>query len=270
MKAPSALPLAALAALASAALPLVTSSHYLVGVGISALIFYPLIICLLFRETPTRIAETEAPAPWSAKERNLLAVLVLALVLWVTDRWHGISPAWVALEVSSFQLHDTDSLTPRVGVLTNLAPDHLDRYDPLLDGPRRDVPGDKHGRLLAQAMGAVDGLVLDRGVPPAVEQEHIVAELEVESHAAGAVAHEKHARVRVRFEPVQNGRAVLLRELPVVLQRPVLRERLREEDASAFPAGEVGDLAVREMRDLCGDHRLAGDQVVLRSPAAPR
>ena len=37
-------------------------------------------------------------------------------------------PAWVALEMSSFQLHDTPSLNPTVGVVTNLAPDHLDRY----------------------------------------------------------------------------------------------------------------------------------------------
>ncbi len=37
-------------------------------------------------------------------------------------------PPWVALELSSFQLHDTPSLRPAVGVLTNLAPDHLDRY----------------------------------------------------------------------------------------------------------------------------------------------
>lgn len=37
-------------------------------------------------------------------------------------------PAWVALEISSFQLHHTLSLKPRVGVLTNLSPDHLDRY----------------------------------------------------------------------------------------------------------------------------------------------
>jgi UDP-N-acetylmuramoylalanine--D-glutamate ligase len=37
-------------------------------------------------------------------------------------------PAWVALEISSFQLHDTPSIAPRVGVLTALAPDHLDRY----------------------------------------------------------------------------------------------------------------------------------------------
>jgi UDP-N-acetylmuramoylalanine--D-glutamate ligase len=40
-------------------------------------------------------------------------------------------PAWVALELSSFQLHDTPSVDPTVGVLTNLAPDHLDRYDSL-------------------------------------------------------------------------------------------------------------------------------------------
>ena len=38
-------------------------------------------------------------------------------------------PAWVALEVSSFQLHDTPSIDPRVGVLTNLSANHLDRYD---------------------------------------------------------------------------------------------------------------------------------------------
>jgi len=37
-------------------------------------------------------------------------------------------PAWVALELSSFQLHDTPSVRPTVGVVTNLAPDHLDRY----------------------------------------------------------------------------------------------------------------------------------------------
>ncbi len=37
-------------------------------------------------------------------------------------------PEWVALELSSFQLHDTPSVEPTVGVLTNLSPDHLDRY----------------------------------------------------------------------------------------------------------------------------------------------
>ena len=37
-------------------------------------------------------------------------------------------PAWIALELSSFQLHDTPGVNPAVGVVTNLGPDHLDRY----------------------------------------------------------------------------------------------------------------------------------------------
>ncbi|MBC7789303.1 MAG: UDP-N-acetylmuramoyl-L-alanine--D-glutamate ligase [Anaerolineae bacterium] len=37
-------------------------------------------------------------------------------------------PSWIALEMSSFQLHDTPGLDPTVGVVTNLSPDHLDRY----------------------------------------------------------------------------------------------------------------------------------------------
>jgi UDP-N-acetylmuramoylalanine--D-glutamate ligase len=38
-------------------------------------------------------------------------------------------PAWSVLEMSSFQLADTDRFAPDIGVITNLAPDHLDRYD---------------------------------------------------------------------------------------------------------------------------------------------
>jgi UDP-N-acetylmuramoylalanine--D-glutamate ligase len=37
-------------------------------------------------------------------------------------------PDWVALELSSFQLADLETLSPDVGVLLNLSPDHLDRY----------------------------------------------------------------------------------------------------------------------------------------------
>ena len=35
---------------------------------------------------------------------------------------------WLSLEVSSFQLHDSPNFAPDIGILTNLAPDHLDRY----------------------------------------------------------------------------------------------------------------------------------------------
>lgn len=37
-------------------------------------------------------------------------------------------PDWVVVEASSFQLADIDAFAPQVGVLTNLSPDHLDRY----------------------------------------------------------------------------------------------------------------------------------------------
>jgi UDP-N-acetylmuramoylalanine--D-glutamate ligase len=40
-------------------------------------------------------------------------------------------PGWIAVELSSFQLHDAPNLRLVVGMLLNLAPDHLDRYDSL-------------------------------------------------------------------------------------------------------------------------------------------
>jgi UDP-N-acetylmuramoylalanine--D-glutamate ligase len=40
-------------------------------------------------------------------------------------------PDWLALELSSFQLHDAPHLRPAIGLLTNLAPNHLDRYHSL-------------------------------------------------------------------------------------------------------------------------------------------
>ena len=38
-------------------------------------------------------------------------------------------PDWAVVECSSFQLAGIDRFAPRVGILTNLAPDHLDWYD---------------------------------------------------------------------------------------------------------------------------------------------
>ena len=75
---------------------------------------------------------------------------------------------WLSLEVSSFQLHDSPNFAPEVGVLTNLAPDHLDRY-PSADAYYADK------RLLFRnasegdvwVLNGDDNLVLDlaRGVP---------------------------------------------------------------------------------------------------------
>jgi UDP-N-acetylmuramoylalanine--D-glutamate ligase len=42
-----------------------------------------------------------------------------------------VAPRWVALELSSFQLHDCPHVKPAIGALLNLAPNHLDRYPTL-------------------------------------------------------------------------------------------------------------------------------------------
>ena len=57
----------------------------------------------------------------------------------------GDPPEWLALELSSFQLHDAPHVNPAVGLVTNLAPNHLDRYATL-----DDYYGDK-ARLFANA-----------------------------------------------------------------------------------------------------------------------
>ncbi len=79
--------------------------------GVAAMLVYPSVICLLFREPPTGETEHETPKPWSGDEFKLLFVLLVALALWVTDRWHGISPAWVALGAALI------IVVPKFGVL---------------------------------------------------------------------------------------------------------------------------------------------------------
>lgn len=59
----------------------------------------------------------------------------------------GREPDWIALELSSFQLHDSPHLEPAIGLLTNLAPNHLDRYQSL-----EEYYGDK--ALLFQHAGS--------------------------------------------------------------------------------------------------------------------
>ncbi len=70
----------------------------------------------------------------------------------------GRSLDWAVCEVSSFQLAGTETFHPRVGVLTNLAPDHLDRYAGLAA-----YAADKE--RLTRNMTADDALVLNADDP---------------------------------------------------------------------------------------------------------
>ena len=66
----------------------------------------------------------------------------------------GDAYQWLSLEVSSFQLHDSPNFAPEIGILTNLAPDHLDRY-PSADAYYADK------RLLFRNASAEDVWVLN-------------------------------------------------------------------------------------------------------------
>ena len=67
--------------------------------------------------------------------------------------------AWIVCELSSFQLEDVHTLRPRVAVLLNLEPDHLDRHPSLEDYARGEAPdlrepgGGRHRCRPASASG---------------------------------------------------------------------------------------------------------------------
>jgi len=64
-------------------------------------------------------------------------------------------PTWAAIELSSFQLHDTPGVRPDVGVLTALSADHLDRYPTVdayyLDKARLFANADQASRWVVSA-----------------------------------------------------------------------------------------------------------------------
>lgn len=64
-------------------------------------------------------------------------------------------PTWAAIELSSFQLHDTPGVRPDVGVLTSLSADHLDRYPSVeayyADKARLFANGDQSSRWAVSA-----------------------------------------------------------------------------------------------------------------------
>src|SRR5262249_39222054 len=91
--------------------------------------------------------------------------------------------------------------------------------DAILDGSLGDETGDENRGLLADAVGAIDGLVLHRRVPPAIEQENIVGELQVEPDAAGAIAHQENVLFRIVLEAFQQSGALTRWNLAVELKR---------------------------------------------------
>lgn len=78
------------------------ASYLLLNFPVMGLLKAILIIALvtLFHRQAPRDGAFAAPAarrPWTPAERSVTVVLAISLAMWMTDFWHGIAPAWVAL-----------------------------------------------------------------------------------------------------------------------------------------------------------------------------
>ena len=93
----------------------VTYGEYLLSqfpvIVVISMIALPLLLRLLFPDTPKAGAAADKLPPMGAEERRLLIILVLTLALWITDFAHGISPAWIALGAAVL------CMLPRIGML---------------------------------------------------------------------------------------------------------------------------------------------------------
>ena len=76
-----------------------------------SIVTLPLLIKFLFPAVLQAAPTQTDTKPWSRQERNLLIILVVTLLLWVTDSLHDVSPAWIAMGAAIL------CLLPRVGSL---------------------------------------------------------------------------------------------------------------------------------------------------------
>jgi di/tricarboxylate transporter len=81
--------------------------------GMLSLLIQTGLITIMFGAKPQPDGKAEKAAEWSGDARRLLAILLVALAMWMTDSLHGISPAWVAMGAALL------CITPRVGMLSS-------------------------------------------------------------------------------------------------------------------------------------------------------
>lgn len=71
-------------------------------IGFVSTAILPVFVILLFPDKVPPPGERPHAGPLTSPERRLLGVLFISLILWATDRLHGVSPAWVALGAGIF------------------------------------------------------------------------------------------------------------------------------------------------------------------------
>lgn len=70
------------------------------------------LICWLFPGAPKPPRDLAPPEPMDRDEKRLAWLLAIVLVMWVTESWHGIGPAWTGLAASIVVM------LPRIGFIT--------------------------------------------------------------------------------------------------------------------------------------------------------
>ncbi|WP_318376045.1 SLC13 family permease, partial [Enterobacter sp.] len=70
------------------------------------------LICWLFPGKPHAPRELTPAGPMSRQEKRLAWLLAVVLIMWVSESWHGIGPAWTGLAAACV------TLLPRVGFIT--------------------------------------------------------------------------------------------------------------------------------------------------------
>jgi hypothetical protein len=65
--------------------------------------FIALLILMLPFAPPRsdKTSDLESPTPFTSVQKLLFVLICVAILFWVTDTWHGISPAWVALSLAA-------------------------------------------------------------------------------------------------------------------------------------------------------------------------
>lgn len=159
-------------------------------------------------------------------------------------------PEWVVVELSSFQLADLEVFDPTIGVLLNLAADHLDRYASLeryyADKGRLFSNASEESRWVANADDeAVVGMV--KGVPG----RHYRASTETEV-SPGAFLRDGWMRLEL---PGRSERWVTVEDLPLVGRHNVMNALMA--GTAAALAGCDREAIARGLRTFHGlPHRL--------------
>jgi di/tricarboxylate transporter len=89
------------------------------------LVRFVLILALLLPLARTMpVSDSVAPQtrvdPMSPVQKRLAALLCLSILLWASDTWHGISPAWVALAVATVVLLPASGLLNKDAMKTSI------------------------------------------------------------------------------------------------------------------------------------------------------